>query len=101
MYVYRIKEEITRGRLKVIQLQKTMKRSVQLTGHVKRMGHFRLPRIALEKLEERNRKTERKVEGCGERGMQKRQMEEEETWWDSQKVRRLYRTTPENGNIND
>ncbi|KAG8247375.1 hypothetical protein J6590_062438 [Homalodisca vitripennis] len=77
-------------------------RRIQWMGHVKRMGDNRMPRIALEK-EERGRRPRGRPRGRWEdqvwkdierRGLQKIQVEEEETWNDRQKWRRLCTTTP-------
>ncbi|KAG8278738.1 hypothetical protein J6590_014292 [Homalodisca vitripennis] len=61
-----------------------------------------MPRIALKK-EERGRRPRGRWEDqvwkdIERRGLQKRQVEEEETWNDRQKWRRLCTTTRDNGN---
>ncbi|KAG8280541.1 hypothetical protein J6590_079945 [Homalodisca vitripennis] len=70
------------------------------------MGDNRMPRIALEK-EEGGRRPRGRPRGRWEdqvwkdierRGLQKIQVEEEETWNDRQKWRRLCTTTRDNGN---
>ncbi|KAG8256773.1 hypothetical protein J6590_062328 [Homalodisca vitripennis] len=72
-----------------------------------RMGDNRMPRIALEK-EEGGRRPRGRPRGRWEdqvwkdierRGLQKIQVEEEETWNDRQKWRRLCTTTRDNGNV--
>ncbi|KAG8310623.1 hypothetical protein J6590_060159 [Homalodisca vitripennis] len=82
-------------------------RRIQWMGHVKRMGDNRMPRIALEK-EEGGRRPRGRPRGRWEdqvwkdierRGLQKIQVEEEETWNDRQKWRRLCTTTRDNGNM--
>ncbi|KAG8331990.1 hypothetical protein J6590_029594 [Homalodisca vitripennis] len=78
------------------------RRRMQWMGHVKRMGDNRMPRIALEK-EERGRRPRGRWEDqvwkdIERRGLQKMQVEEEETWNDRQKWRRLCTTTRDNGN---
>ncbi|KAG8330505.1 hypothetical protein J6590_061906 [Homalodisca vitripennis] len=84
-------------------------RRIQWMGHVKRMGDNRMPRIALEK-EEGGRRPRGRPRGRWEdqvwrdierRGLQKIQVEEEETWNDRQKWRRLCTTTRDNGNRSD
>ncbi|KAG8305168.1 hypothetical protein J6590_075364 [Homalodisca vitripennis] len=96
--------EITRERLKVVSLQETMEgRRIQWMGHVKRMRDNRMPRIALEK-EEGGRRPRGRPRGRWEdqvwkdierRGLQKIQVDEEETWNDRLKWRRLCTTTLE------
>ncbi|KAG8242527.1 hypothetical protein J6590_063641 [Homalodisca vitripennis] len=83
-------------------------RRIQWMGHVKRMGDNRMPRIALEK-EEGGRRPRGRPRGRWEdqvwkdierRGLQKIQVDEEETWKDRLKWRRLCTTTTrENGNV--
>ncbi|KAG8269014.1 hypothetical protein J6590_011639 [Homalodisca vitripennis] len=72
------------------------RRRIQWMGHVKRMGDNKMPRIALEK-EERGRRPRGRPRGRWEdqvwkdterRGLQKMQVEEEETWNDRQKWRK-------------
>ncbi|KAG8301717.1 hypothetical protein J6590_046844 [Homalodisca vitripennis] len=76
-------------------------RRIQWMGHVKRMGDNRMPRIALEK-EEGGRRPRGRPRGRWEdqvwkdierRGLQKIQVDEEETWKDRLKWRRLCTTT--------
>ncbi|KAG8244819.1 hypothetical protein J6590_015363 [Homalodisca vitripennis] len=78
-------------------------RRIQWMGHVKRMGDNRMPRIALEK-EEGGRRPRGRPRGRWEdqvwkdierRGLQKIQVDEEETWNDRLKWRRLCTTTRE------
>ncbi|KAG8322662.1 hypothetical protein J6590_018042 [Homalodisca vitripennis] len=68
-----------------------------------------MPRIALEK-KERGRRPRGRPRGRWEdqvwkdierRGLQKMQVEEEETWNDRQKWRRLCTTTRDNGNLDE
>ncbi|KAG8322404.1 hypothetical protein J6590_022856 [Homalodisca vitripennis] len=72
-------------------------------GHVKRMGDNRMPRIALEKEEggrrPRGRWEDQVWKDIERRGLQKIQVDEEETWNDRLKWRRLCTTTRENGNV--